>query len=94
MTKKKKSCKSFDLQDSLAEREGFEPPAPFSAAVFKTAVIDHSTISPFLVTTEVIGGSDVFGCKDSARRAKMQVFCLQIFPSRSLSYQKIVLFNR
>ena len=24
MTKKKKSCKSFDLQDSLAEREGFE----------------------------------------------------------------------
>ena len=47
MTKKKKSCKSFDLQDSLAEREGFEPPAPFSAAVFKTAVIDHSTISPF-----------------------------------------------
>ena len=34
----------------VAEREGFEPPAPFSAAVFKTAVIDHSTISPFLVT--------------------------------------------
>ena len=30
----------------LAEREGFEPPAPLSAAVFKTAVIDHSTISP------------------------------------------------
>ena len=29
-----------------AEREGFEPPAPLSAAVFKTAVIDHSTISP------------------------------------------------
>ena len=31
----------------IAEREGFEPPAPLSAAVFKTAVIDHSTISPF-----------------------------------------------
>ena len=46
MTKKKKSCKSFDLQDSLAEREGFEPPVPLSTAVFKTAVIDHSTISP------------------------------------------------
>ena len=30
----------------IAEREGFEPPAPLSAAVFKTAVIDHSTISP------------------------------------------------
>ena len=31
----------------FAEREGFEPPAPLSAAVFKTAVIDHSTISPW-----------------------------------------------
>ena len=29
-----------------AEREGFEPPAPLSATVFKTVVIDHSTISP------------------------------------------------
>ena len=29
-----------------AEREGFEPPVPLSTAVFKTAVIDHSTISP------------------------------------------------
>ena len=25
-----------------AEREGFEPPEPFSSTVFKTAVIDHS----------------------------------------------------
>ena len=31
---------------SLAEREGFEPPEPFSSTVFKTAVIDHSTTSP------------------------------------------------
>ncbi len=30
----------------IAEREGFEPPVPCSTAVFKTAVIDHSTISP------------------------------------------------
>ncbi len=29
-----------------AEREGFEPPVPLSTTVFKTAVIDHSTISP------------------------------------------------
>ena len=42
----KKSRKSCDLQDSVAEREGFEPPVPLSTAVFKTAVIDHSTISP------------------------------------------------
>ena len=31
----------------IAEREGFEPPVPLSTAVFKTAVIDHSTISPW-----------------------------------------------
>ena len=30
----------------IAEREGFEPPEPFSSTVFKTAVIDHSTTSP------------------------------------------------
>ena len=30
----------------IAERGGFEPPVPLSTAVFKTAVIDHSTISP------------------------------------------------
>ena len=30
----------------FAEREGFEPPVPLGTAVFKTAVIDHSTISP------------------------------------------------
>ena len=30
----------------LAEGEGFEPPVPLSTAVFKTAVIDHSTILP------------------------------------------------
>ena len=30
----------------LAEREGFEPPVPLSTAVFKTAAIDHSAISP------------------------------------------------
>ena len=41
----KKSCKSFDLQD-FAEREGFEPPVPLGTTVFKTVVIDHSTISP------------------------------------------------
>ena len=46
--KKKKSCKSFDLQDSVAEREGFEPPVPLGTTVFKTVVIDHSTISPNL----------------------------------------------
>ena len=43
---KKKSCKSCDLQDSVAEREGFEPPVPLSTPVFKTGAFDHSAISP------------------------------------------------
>ncbi len=33
---------------SLAEGEGFEPPVPLSTVVFKTTVIDHSTILPVL----------------------------------------------
>ena len=33
----------------FAEREGFEPPVPFSTTVFKTAAIDHSAISPKLL---------------------------------------------
>ena len=39
--------KSPEIQDLSAEREGFEPPEPFSSTVFKTAAIDHSAISPF-----------------------------------------------
>ena len=35
-----------------AEREGFEPPVPLGTVVFKTTVIDHSTISPVLVCLE------------------------------------------
>ena len=31
------------------EREGFEPPVPLGTTVFKTVVIDHSTISPMVV---------------------------------------------
>ena len=30
----------------VAEREGFEPPVPRGTPVFKTGVIDHSTIFP------------------------------------------------
>ena len=33
----------------LAEREGFEPPEPRSSTVFKTAAIDHSATSPFVI---------------------------------------------
>ena len=38
----------------IAEREGFEPPVPLSTAVFKTAVIDHSTISPSIFPELVV----------------------------------------
>ncbi len=31
---------------NFAEREGFEPPVPLGTPVFKTGVIDHSTIFP------------------------------------------------
>ena len=34
------------LHRIIAEREGFEPPVPLGTTVFKTVVIDHSTISP------------------------------------------------
>ena len=37
------------LRFYVAEREGFEPPVPLGTVVFKTTVIDHSTISPVLV---------------------------------------------
>ena len=45
--------------DLSAEREGFEPPVPLGTVVFKTTVIDHSTISPVLYYLES-------GCKGSA----------------------------
>ena len=35
----------------LARREGFEPPEALTSTVFKTAVIDHSTISAFSYIT-------------------------------------------
>ena len=38
--------KKGEQRSPFAEREGFEPPVPLSTTVFKTVVIDHSTISP------------------------------------------------
>ena len=42
--KRKKFKTNFFFE--VAEREGFEPPVPLGTVVFKTTVIDHSTISP------------------------------------------------
>ena len=48
--------------DLSAEREGFEPPVPLGTVVFKTTVIDHSTISPVLYYLESgCKGTDYFG---------------------------------
>ena len=45
LERKKKNPAVAEL---FAEREGFEPPVPLGTVVFKTTVIDHSTISPVL----------------------------------------------
>ncbi len=44
--KKRNPLKINEFLKCLAEREGFEPPVPLGTVVFKTTVIDHSTISP------------------------------------------------
>ena len=41
-------CYLAEREVSLAAGEGFEPPVPLSTVVFKTTVIDHSTILPVL----------------------------------------------
>ena len=48
VTLKLKKALQISVTPFSAEREGFEPPEPFSSTVFKTAVIDHSTTSPIL----------------------------------------------
>ena len=47
----------------FAEREGFEPPVPFSTSVFKTGAIDHSATSPISKLNAVVSFN---GCKDMA----------------------------
>ena len=43
----KESCMSFDLQDSFAERGGFEPPIRFwRIHAFQACLLSHSSISP------------------------------------------------
>ena len=49
------------LIELTAEREGFEPPVPLGTTVFKTVVIDHSTISPMLLQIVVSKASAKVG---------------------------------
>ena len=58
---------------SFAEREGFEPPVPLGTAVFKTAVIDHSTISPGVILHYKRLMSEM-RCKGTAFFFTVQVF--------------------
>ena len=80
-TKKNKSCKSFDLQDSVAEREGFEPPVPCSTPVFKTGAFDHSAISP----CKLWSSFRVCECKDTQCLAICQIFTIFFFADCALS---------
>ena len=69
----------------LAEREGFEPPVPLSTAVFKTAVIDHSTISP--CANGKICLCLICECKDKAF-----YWLYQIFFSNSVAFTRFLRF--
>ena len=55
----------------FAEREGFEPPVPLGTVVFKTTVIDHSTISPVLRLLES-------GCKGT-KKIKESTLNIKVF---------------
>ena len=77
-----------------AEREGFEPPEPFSSTVFKTAVIDHSTTSP--VFQPVQGCFPETDCKgsDFLRTSKFYSMYFekksQLFSQPCFRYVKLV----
>ena len=75
----------------IAEREGFEPPAPLSAAVFKTAVIDHSTISP---KGEALGRDYLRPvCGFSAAKV-IYYFCMSNYSAHKIQKSLFLLKNR
>ena len=52
-----KPANSQQISNYLAEGEGFEPPVPLSTTVFKTVVIDHSTIPPKMKGMSMLSSS-------------------------------------
>ena len=58
-----------------AEREGFEPPEPFSSTVFKTAVIDHSTTSPICLAISPSALQRSVSFKTDCKDTKKEIFC-------------------
>ena len=77
----------FEVKSAfLAEREGFEPPVPFSTSVFKTGAIDHSATSPRFVFQQECGlflfdGAKVYQknipCKQNGE--KIEYFVIFLF---------------
>ena len=65
----------------IAEREGFEPPVPLGTTVFKTVVIDHSTISP--INTTVLTGLHTL-------KASAKVFVFFVTTKLSSVFLKII----
>lgn len=59
----------WELLIKIAEREGFKPPVRLRTAVFKTAAIDHSAISPMLFAKSGAKIRSIFGiCNISIRK--------------------------
>ena len=76
--KKENPLKISRFLKCLAEREGFEPPVPLGTVVFKTTVIDHSTISPVLDCLKSgCKGTDILRTEQIFRQLfiKYLVFC-------------------
>ena len=67
---KRKVLQILRFTGLCAEREGFEPPVPLGTTVFKTVVIDHSTISPCKMTSLVF----LSGCKGTTIFSFCQIF--------------------
>ena len=66
-----------------AEREGFEPPEPFSSTVFKTAVIDHSTTSPICLAISPSALQRSVSFKTDCKDTKKEIFCKFYFEAPS-----------
>ena len=62
-------AKKEPLRLQFAEGEGFEPPVPLGTTVFKTVVIDHSTIPP---KRQKSGRWHFCGCKGRQNNEKWE----------------------
>ena len=61
----------------MARREGFEPPETLISTVFKTAVIDHSTISAYSFVVNIILQQTLF--VNQFRQANQAILAANVF---------------